>query len=73
MKIACAPHFPAHPQALVCGEVLSQLEGAEPAETVRKVFAAADSQFADAPQTPADLLALKADVEAVLKKLEEKL
>ncbi len=77
MKIACAPHFPAHPQALVCGEVLSQLDEADQNElagrTVRKVFAAADAQFADAPQTPADLLKLNSDVEAVLKKLEEKL
>ncbi len=77
LKIACAPHFPAHPQALVCGDVLSQLVAAEPdgpaGTTVRKVFAATDSRFASAPQTPSDLLALHADVEAVLKELEEKL
>jgi len=75
MKIACAPHFPAHPRALVCGEVLAQLEDPRGAagETVRKVFAAADSQFAGTPQTPADLLALHSDVMVVLNQLEGKL
>jgi hypothetical protein len=77
MRIACAPHFPAHPQALVCVDVLMQLDAAErnerTSETVRKVFAADDSQFAAAPQTQAGLLALQSDVDAVLLKLEEKL
>ena len=77
MRIAVAPHFPAHPQALVCGDVLAQLDIADQnshaGKTVRKIFAAADAQFALAPQTQADLLALKSDVEAVLRELEEKL
>jgi hypothetical protein len=75
MKIACAPHFPAHPRALVCGEVLTQLEDPRgiAAETVRKIFAAADAQFASVPPTPADLLALHSDVTVVLNQLEEKL
>ena len=77
MKISCAPHFPAHPQALVCADVLAQLDGAEQnrraGETIRKIFAAADSQFAATPQIRADLLALNSDVEAVLQKLEAKL
>ena len=77
MKISCAPHFPAHPQALVCADVLAQLDGAEQnrraGETVRKIFAAADSQFAATPQIRADLLALNSDVEAVLQELEAKL
>jgi hypothetical protein len=42
-------------------------------ETVRKVFAAADAQFAATPQTRADLLELNSDVEAVLLELEAKL
>ncbi len=77
MKIACAPHFPAHPQALVCGDVLSQLDDTAQGElagrTVQKIFNAADSRFAGAFQTPADLLALHTDVESVLNELEEKL
>jgi hypothetical protein len=77
MKIAVAPHFPAHPQALVCADVLAQLDAAEQngrvSETVRKIFAAADAQFSVAPATPIDWLALKTDVEAALLKLEAKL
>ena len=77
MKIAVAPHFPAHPQALVCADVLAQLDAAgqnsRGSETVRKIFAAADAQFSVAPATPTGWLALKADVEAVLQDLEEKL
>jgi hypothetical protein len=77
MKISCAPHFPAHPQALVCADVLAQLDDAGRAgrngETVRKFFAADDAQFAAAPQTESDLLALQSEVDAVLLELEEKL
>ncbi|HEX5399912.1 MAG TPA: hypothetical protein VFY06_12785 [Verrucomicrobiae bacterium] len=77
MKISCAPHFPAHPQALVCGDVLAQLNGAgqngRASETVRKVFAAADGQFAASAQDKAGCLALESDVNAVLQALEEKL
>jgi hypothetical protein len=77
MRIACAPHFPAHPQALVCADVLTQLDEAEQkgraGEIVRNIFAAADAQFAASPQTQADCLALKSGVEAVLQKLEERL
>jgi hypothetical protein len=77
MRVAVAPHFPADPHALVCGDVLAQLNEAErngrAAETVRIVFAAADARFALAPETQADLLALPAAVEAVLLTLEEKL
>ena len=77
MKISCAPHFPAHPQALVCADVLAQLDGAGQTgradETVRKIFAAADAQFAATAQIRTDCLALQTDVETVLKKLEAKL
>jgi hypothetical protein len=77
MRIAVAPHFPAHPQALVCADVLTQLEPSEqngPAgEVVRKTFAADDAQFAGTPQARTDLLALEPDVQMVLEKLEEKL
>jgi hypothetical protein len=77
MRIAIAPHYPANPQALVCGDVLAQLEATESSgqtgETIRKIFAAADARFALTAQTPADLLALQSDVETVLLKLEGKL
>ena len=77
LRIVVAPHFPANPQALVCADVLAQLDDAErngrAGETVRTVFAAADAQFAVGANTKADLLALQFDVAAVLQKLEEKL
>jgi hypothetical protein len=80
MKIACAPHFPAHPQALVCADVLTQLNGADQngrfSDIVRKIFTAADAQFAATPSNipgPADALAWKSDVESILQSLEAKL
>lgn len=77
MRIAVAPQDAANPQALVCADVLAQLDGADQnsraGETVRKIFAAADAQFAISTQTQANCLALKSDVEAALQKLEEKL
>jgi hypothetical protein len=77
LRIAVAPHFPAEARALVGADVLAQLDPPEPAggdaATVRKIFAAADAQFAAAPPTVENLPALLSDVEAVLKKLEEKL
>ncbi len=77
MRIAVAPRDAANPRALVCPDVLAQLGGADQkgraGETVRKIFAAADAQFAATPQIRADLLALNSDVEAVLQELEEKL
>jgi hypothetical protein len=77
LRIAVAPHFPADARALVGADVVSQLDEAERCgrhgETVRKIFTAADAQFASSPQLPADLLALRAEVKAVLQKMEEKL
>jgi hypothetical protein len=77
MNIAVAPHYPANPQALVGGDVLAHLPGAAPDspanETVRRIFAAADTQFAVDPKVRADWLALKPEVDAVLLQLEEKL
>jgi hypothetical protein len=77
MRIVCAPHFPANPRALVCADVLAQLDASDQTgsvgETVRKIFAVSDAQFAVAPGRPVDLLSLEAKVDTVLMKLEEKL
>lgn len=77
LKIAVAPHFPAHPQALVCAEVLAHLDATDQTgcagETVRKIFAAADAQFAANVVTTTNCLEWKADFDAALQKLEEKL
>ena len=77
MKIACAPHYPAHPQALVCGDVLALLDEADqdgPAgHSVRKLFSAADEQFAPAASPQGDWLAARIEVLGILQKLEDKL
>ncbi len=77
MRIACAPHFPAEPQALVCADVLSQLDSEDQTshvgETVRKIFMVADARFAVTPAAPVDVISLEAKVDTVLMKLEEKL
>jgi hypothetical protein len=78
MRIACAPHHAAHPQALVCAEILERLSDVEkngPAgETVRKTFAASDARFASlTPAQPPDWIALQSGVNAVLLRLEEQL
>ncbi|HUB87872.1 MAG TPA: hypothetical protein VMB22_08270, partial [Verrucomicrobiae bacterium] len=73
MQIACAPHYAAHPQALVCAEVLEQTGGAEENETVRKIFAAADSRFAAKPENHEGLLALNFRLKKLLEKMEAQL
>jgi hypothetical protein len=77
LRIAVAPHYPANPQALVCADVLAQLDDAERAgragETVRKIFAAVDAQFASTAQAQADWLALQPAMAELLLKLEAKL
>ena len=77
MRIATAPHFPAEARALVGGDVLAQLDEAvrngRAGETVKKIFAADDAQFAQGAAIEAGWLALKPDVDAVLLKLEERL
>jgi hypothetical protein len=77
MRIAVAPHDAANPQALVCADVLVQLDGADQnshaEETVRKIFAAADARFAIAANPQSGLPALRSDLEAVLQQLEKKL
>jgi hypothetical protein len=78
MQVACAPHFPAAPRALVGHDVLSLLpetdrEG-DAGEVVRHVFAVTDaSRFATAHPDAAQLLPLQPRLERVLEQLEEKL
>ncbi len=78
MKIASAPHYAAHPQAMVCSDVLDRLYDADQSgalgKTVREIFAAEDARFASKkPRTQTNWPALQADVDAVLLKLEERL
>lgn len=73
MRIACAPHFPAHPRALVCADVLVILAGERERDTARRILEVDDAQFSATPAIHAGLLALQNDVAAVLQKLEEQL
>jgi len=79
MRVACAPHYPAEPRALVGCDVLALLPEAErfgrAGEVVRRFFALTDAtRFGPvAPPNAADLLPLQSDLDRVLQQLEEKL
>jgi hypothetical protein len=78
MQIGSAPHFPAEPGALVGRDVLELLEETErvgrEGTVVRTIFSAIDAaQFSIAPAEIQELLALHADLDRVLDKLNAKL
>ena len=78
MRVACAPHYPAEPRALVGTDVLPLLpepdRSGRPGEVVRRFFEVTDAtRFGTTSPNPADLLPLQADLERVLQKLEERL
>lgn len=76
MRVACAPHYPAEPRALVSSDVLPLLADMNGSATgaVRRIFAAADEdRFATQPAEARDLLALRVELDRVLAQLEEKL
>ena len=78
LQIASAPHYPATPRALVCGDVLQILTAPEregkSGETVRRLFAAADAAaFASTAATDTGLLAENSALKKILAKLEARL
>jgi hypothetical protein len=78
LQIVSAPHYPAAPRALVCGDVLPILTAPERAgksgEIVRRFFSAADAAaFATVSETQTGLLAEKSALKATLSKLEARL
>ena len=77
MRVACAPHYPAEPRALVSSDVVPLLDATQApngANVVRQIFAAADAErFAELPAPAKDLLALRGEVDRVLAQLEAKL
>ena len=76
MRIACAPHYPAEPRALVCSDVLGALPGTDEQTggMVRRLFTIADaSNYAAAPTDATELLAFQGQVEQLLERLEERL
>jgi hypothetical protein len=75
MRVACAPHYPAEPRALVCRDVLEVLgAGGGNGDVVRQFFAVTDASDFSATATDARaLLALRAELDRVLQELEARL
>lgn len=78
LRLACAPHFPAEPRALVCGDVLQVLlpleRDGEPGQIVRRLFQAIDAlEFADTPARFAGLLEIQPQLDQLLTELEARL
>lgn len=78
IRVACAPHFPAEPRALVCSDILQLLpESERTGETgrmVRRLFVTADAAaFAGTAAETAGMLELRAPVEQLLADLEARL
>jgi hypothetical protein len=78
MRVACAPHYPAEPRALVGGDVLPLLPEPDrfgrPGEVVRRFVEVTDAtDFSTTTPHPADLLPLQPDLDRVLQQLEDRL
>ena len=78
MRVACAPHYPAEPQALVGADVIELLGNGSSApreiELVRRFFNLSDrSRFGSAPAESPGLLNLQAELDQILQRLEAKL
>jgi hypothetical protein len=74
MRVACAPHYPAEPRALVGSDVLRVLGSNADGEVVRRFFKVTDaSRFAATTVDTAGLLALHPELEQVLQQLESRL
>jgi hypothetical protein len=78
IRLVCAPHFPAEPRALVCGDVLQLLPEAErlgePGTVVRRFFLETDAlNFAGVPGDTSRLLELQAPLDRLLATLEVRL
>jgi hypothetical protein len=78
IRLACAPHFPAEPRALVCGDVLQLLPEAERlgenGTVVRRFFLETDAlDFAGVPGDTSRLLELQSQLDRLLTTLEVRL
>jgi hypothetical protein len=78
LQIAAAPHFPAEPRALVCGEVLSlfaqQERSGKTGQIIRSFFECdARAMFAAQAENQKPLFALRPDLEQILERMEAKL
>jgi hypothetical protein len=75
LQIACSPHYPAEPRALVGADVLQVVgNGDQFGEMVRRFFAIHDaSQFAGHAADAVGLLPLAPQIEVLLERLETRL
>jgi hypothetical protein len=78
MRVACAPHYPAEPRALVGADILLLLPEPDrtgrPGEVVRRFFDVTDAtRFGTGAPNTADLLPLHPDLDRVLQQLEDRL
>ncbi|HEX7571005.1 MAG TPA: BatD family protein, partial [Verrucomicrobiae bacterium] len=78
LQIAAAPHYPAEPRALVCGEVLNLFSDNERegrmGEVIRQFFVRqAAASFAPSRENPSPLFDLRAELERILQQLEARL
>jgi len=78
LRVACAPHYPANPRALVCADVLEVFPAAERQgkreAVIRRLFAAADeASFATAHAGNNELITLNTELDEILQKLEARL
>jgi hypothetical protein len=78
LRVACAPHYPAEPRALVGADVLPLVpepdRSGRAGEVVRRFFEVTDAtRFSTTSPDPADLFPLQPDLERVLQQLEDRL
>jgi hypothetical protein len=78
LRVACSPHYPAEPRALVGADVLALFPENERAgrvgEVIRRFFAVSDAaRFGSAAGQADGLLALKPELDSLLARLEERL
>jgi len=74
MRVACAPHYPAEPRALVGSDIVKVLGSNGQSDTVRRFFTVSDaSHFAGTSTDTSGLLALQPELEKVLQQLESRL
>jgi hypothetical protein len=78
LRVACAPHFPATPRALVGSDILEVFDeptrNGRTGEVIRQLFTRMDAtQFSAAPPRAGELLALQPELDQLLDILEAKL
>jgi hypothetical protein len=77
MRVACAPHYPAEPRALVAADIVQVLpepdRSGHSAQIIRRFFNSVDASRYSNASLSADLLSLHPDLEQLLSSLEARL